>query len=244
MAKRNDSATAVMEVDEDDKPGKKTSKKAAAKEVLEKIVVKPPKRHQAIITLKGDTSIIFNPKTAQTIKEIEDAHAGKPKTKTIRKPRAEFQEKLDLRTISKGIYGFPCVGIKKSMITAAMRFQGGVMTVLRGLIFIEGTKENPDFVPLTSRKKVVMRTDSGCPPGQRALHIFYRPEVQEWKMVVPVIFNPDKITLESLVNMMAWAGTSIGLGSWRIENNGNYGAFHVESVKQRELPNYSWAIAS
>lgn len=243
MAKRNDDVVDVVE-NEEDASEKKASKGKKGQEVRERIVVEPPKRHQAIITLKGDTSIIFNPKTAQTIRDIEAGHAGKPKSKTIRKPRDEFQEKLDLRTISKGVYGFPCVGIKKSMITAAMRFQDGVMTVLRGLIFIEGTKENPDFVPLTSKRKVVMRTDSGCPPGQRALHIFYRPEVQEWKMVVPVIFNPDKITLESLVNMMSWAGTSIGLGSWRIENNGNYGAFHVETVKQRELPSYSWAIAS
>ncbi len=240
MAKRDENVDVVE--NEEGESSEPTGKKSPKKDVLAKIVVKPPKRHQAIITLVGDTSIIFNPKTEQTIRDIERGHAGKPKSKTIRKPKEEFQEKLELRTLSKGIYAFPCVGVKKAMITAAMRFQDGVMTVLRGLIFVQGSKEDPDFVPFTSKKKVTMRTDSGCPPGQRSLHIFYRPEVKDWKMVVPVIFNPDKLSLESLVNMMAWAGTSIGFGSWRIENNGSYGAFHVESVRQRELPSFSWAI--
>jgi len=50
-----------------------------------------------------------------------------------------------------------------------------------------------------------------------------------WKTNVSILFNADRIDETTIVNLLAEAGISVGLGEWRTEKGGTWGGFQVAS---------------
>lgn len=71
-----------------------------------------------------------------------------------------------------------------------------------------------------------MREDM-CKVGMGVADIRYRGEFKEWSATFQVKYNASAISLEQLVNLFNLGGFACGLGEWRIEKGGAYGAYHV-----------------
>jgi len=211
---------------------------ATKKATEEKLIISIPgiDKKQLTVKLVGDSPLIVHRWSEKAKKEMLDKMMGVAKKgKAPKRPIQEFAdafywltEKPDfdgqsdgeiMKAVAAGRFGFPAVAFKASAVNAAYQQKSvDKKTTLRGafhidceLVEIEGT---PDIDE--SPVKVQMTTD-----------IRYRPIFREWSVTLPIVYNPNSITPEIIVNALNIAGFSNGVGEWRPEKNGIYGRFHV-----------------
>lgn len=118
-------------------------------------------------------------------------------------------------------FGFPATAVKAAAVSAAFRADivknkvtmNGAFHILQEFIEIHG-------VP-TMREDMVKI-------GMGTADIRFRGEFPTWWSEFTVRFNAGVISLSQLVNMFNLGGFACGIGEWRVEKGGTYGAFHVE----------------
>jgi hypothetical protein len=142
-----------------------------------------------------------------------------------RVPEEEFRDAIQLTADGKP--GIPAVMIKKAMVEACKHIDGIPSTVAMSSITVIG-----DVLPIEA-SEAVMRTDMVKigPWSNRVATPRYRPEYAEWSCVVHIRYWADKLSADHVVNLLSIAGFTNGLGEWRQQKGGNYGAFHVEATK-------------
>lgn len=145
-------------------------------------------------------------------------------------------EESDIPSIIGGVaavgrFGFPVVAFKSAAVRAA-KLLGGVMTDTR-LAFKVGSTLNSDELieietvggdPGPVMRMDVVRVSNGKPD------IRFRPEFTRWRAQIPVRLNVAAMSLESCVSLFKGAGFSVGVGEWRAEKEGVWGAFDVVGV--------------
>ena len=138
---------------------------------------------------------------------------------------------VDYETILKPIrfedcsamHGVACAGIRAGMVRAA-RSLGAVMTDTRCNIRVESPYGN--YLPITFETLV-----SGEDPvkvGNNKTDLRYRPYYTGWSLEVAITHSSDIIGIEELTQLLRQAGKFVGLGEWRNETDGQYGAYDVD----------------
>ena len=191
----------------------------------------------ATITVVGDSPLIVHKWSEKAKKEILDKQMKKAKTKghDAKDPVRDFIDSLYwlegepvekteegfAKAIQNGArFGFPSVAFKASAVAAGYR--SGVtknLVSMYGAFHIDG-----EFVEINGVPD--MREDM-CKVGMGVADIRYRGEFKEWSATFQVKYNASAISLEQLVNLFNLGGFACGLGEWRIEKGGAYGAYHV-----------------
>ena len=191
----------------------------------------------ATIKVVGDSPLIVHKWSEKAKKEILDKQMKKAKTKghDAKDPVRDFidslywldgepEEKTEegfAKAIQSGArFGFPSVAFKASAVAAGYR--SGVtknLVSMYGAFHIDG-----EFVEINGVPD--MREDM-CKVGMGVADIRYRGEFKEWSATFQVKYNASAISLEQLVNLFNLGGFACGLGEWRIEKGGAYGAYHV-----------------
>lgn len=193
-----------------------------AKTTSEVIQLPELKQRNAVIKVGGTSSLITHPFSEKALKSIEDKQGGKAKSSkhSIRNPEQEYLDSMYIR--EDGGYGFPAIGFKAAVVTAAN--DAGIQKVLarRAFHVIGGELVKIDGEPS-------MRTDR-VTIGMGTTDVRYRAEFKEWTAEIPIIFNEGVISLEQLVNLFRIAGFGVGVGEWRPERNGIHGTWEVEGV--------------
>jgi len=64
--------------------------------------------------------------------------------------------------------------------------------------------------------------------GARAPDLRYRPMYEGWECDVTVTHPPKIITRQSVLNLISFAGESIGLCEWRPEKGGQWGMYRIK----------------
>lgn len=170
-----------------------------------------------MVGISGQTPLLTNRFGEKARQKIEDKQQKKAKgPKDARNPEEEFEDACHV--ISKGVYGFPAVGIKKALVVAGGRFADEKMTHLRGVINIMG-----DLIEIKA-KPPKMRSDT-VRLANGVTSIAYRPMFMPWEMDIPVKFNASIIGEAQILNLFQIAGFSVGIGAWRPECNGTFGTF-------------------
>lgn len=129
-------------------------------------------------------------------------------------------------------FGFPCNGIKASIISGAYRAGLDVkMTELRGTMFLEGgtdtsTIDLAEIVGPTPEMREDMVRLSG---PSRAADIRYRAEFKEWEIPLRIKYLKNgKYSLEQILNMVNYGGFVTGIGEWRPERDGQFGMYELK----------------
>ncbi len=125
-----------------------------------------------------------------------------------------------------GKMGIPARAFYNSMIRASSYLfdikQGGMRNIKEG-VTIKG-----DILPLKSKKQKVIthwgRT-SGIKGSPRKI---MRNAFENWSVELTIQYNKNNLSAEQIINVLNWAGFHIGVGGFRKEKTGNFGAFHVE----------------
>lgn len=180
------------------------------------------KQRSATIRVRGTSSLITHPFGQKALKSIEDKQKGKAKNAKhdIRDPEQEYHDSMYIR--EDGSYGFPAIGFKAAVVTAAN--DAGIQKVLaRRAFHVLGG----ELIKIEGEPN--MRTDR-VTIGMGTTDIRYRAEFKEWSADVPIVYNEGVITLEQLVNLFRIAGFGVGIGEWRPERDGIHGTWEVEGV--------------
>lgn len=172
--------------------------------------------------LIGDSPLIVHAWSEKAKRAMLDKQMKRAaKAKEAKDPEADY-EACFYRTPT-GAYGFPAIGVKAAMVSAA-RFVDAKMTVLRGAVHIDA--EMLEIIGEPRPREDMVRV------GMGTADIRYRPEFVEWRMPVAIKFNAAVISAEQIANLLNNAGFGVGIGEWRPEKNGSYGRFHVGSSEE------------
>ena len=167
----------------------------------------------------------------------------------------EFTDEAVDAALKTARFGFPVTGFKQAAITAAYQLGWSTKTSLRGAFYVNpdangyyggdlrlnDARTKIEIVPnvflhnqLIEIKgcKPIMRQDMVMVGGMsKSADIRYRAEFTEWYCDMQIRYNVNGgKTADQIVNIMNAGGYACGVGEWRVEKDGQYGAYHVELV--------------
>lgn len=195
------------------------------------------------VWIVGDTPIITHAwsekaKREMLQKQVKATKAGKE----ARDPQADFVSSL--YEMTPDVYGFPATGVKNCILSAAHKDKGiarsGVMAAL--WIDAEMVRVRPALAGAVCDMPLVRIW--GSPPEMRedmvkigsglnkTANLAYRAQFTVWAMRITGRFNPTVINEEALAFLIQESGFSSGLGEWRNERKGMFGAFHMADVDE------------
>lgn len=119
----------------------------------------------------------------------------------------------------------------KGKSTYTKHFEAGVLCLSRGMLRdLEG---NPIMEDTVTGDWVFVPSDGVRESGKRVWKCF--PMIYEWQTTVQFKIHDDTVTQAVFDRTLRQAGVLIGLGRWRVRNNGLYGMFTVESLEWKEF---------
>ena len=123
-------------------------------------------------------------------------------------------------------YGIPARAIYNSMIRGSSYLfdikQGGMRNIKEGVTVMG------DILPLKFKKQKVI-THWGRTSGMKGSpRKIMRNAFEDWEVELVIQFNKANLSAEQIINVLNWAGFHIGVGGFRKEKTGNFGAFHID----------------
>lgn len=158
-------------------------------------------------------------------------------TKEERKPEQEFSDSL--YELAKGQYGFPVTAVKKAIIGQAHKDKGIAKTTVMAALWLdyEMIQARPALagaicdMPIVRlwASKPVMREDMVRIKGRggSTANFAYRAQFTQWAIKLTGKFDPDQLPAEVMAFLVEGAGIATGLGDWRNEKSGIFGAFRL-----------------
>jgi hypothetical protein len=186
-------------------------------------------RRQASIPIVGTAPLIVHKFSQKALQQMLDTQQGKKKAKEIRDPDAEYQAAA--HRLDDGRYGFPSSGFKAAMVGGARYFNDKKlsMTLLKQAIFITG--EGTDLLVPLEGPEPKMREDF-VRVGVSGTDLRYRPQFDDWRALLNVIYIPTLLSLDSVVALLDAGGLG-GIGDWRPSAKhsatGVFGTFEVDA---------------
>lgn len=196
---------------------------AAKKKADEPILIKPLNFQTISVPIVGTSPLLMHKFSDAAKEEVDKKRRGE---NTGKKNFIKVDEEIAgaIYYTSNGKFGFPAAAFKNAMIRGGS-MAGFVMTKLNLSFRILG--EDADMVEL---KTNVPRkhTAIGRNPNSGGAVVIHRPEFEQWEATLKIRFDADVITQDQIVNLLNRAGETVGVGDWRLEKKGNFGAFMVK----------------
>ncbi len=194
------------------------------------------------IYIVGTTPIICNRMSEKAMRELL-APAGKKtaaeKSSTLKHhPLEEFRASPyvlpddDSPTLIAGLSTW----FKRSMMSAALDMPGAKKTQIGRLTWVEGQRVPVYGVPQIF-SAIVRSADMARTPDVRTRCI-----IPQWACSVTICFVKPALREKSVLNLLAAAGMTIGVGDWRNEKgSANYGSYRLTTPDD---PEYQAIVAS
>jgi len=154
-----------------------------------------------------------------------------------RDPQEDFTNSL--YEMSDGVYGFPVTGIKNALVSAAHKERGIAKTSVQSSLWLhaEMVRVQPAMagaicdMPLVRiwgdapvMREDMVRIGSGL---KKTANLAYRGQFTRWAVNLRGRYNTAGLTSDQLAFLVAEAGFGWGIGEWRNERRGMFGAFHL-----------------
>jgi hypothetical protein len=176
-------------------------------------------------------------------KQTKATKAGKE----VRDPEADFVSSL--YEMGDGGYGFPAMGVKNAILSVAHKDKGIARSAVMGALWLDAdmVRTRPALAGAICDMPLIrihsdeprMREDmtkigSGL---NKIANLSYRGQFTVWAMRVTGRFNTTVLTPDALAFLIQEAGTACGLGEWRNERKGMFGAFHLADAAEESAWN-------
>lgn len=197
------------------------------------------------IWLVGDTPLITHAWSEKAKREMLQKQVKAPKAgKEAKDPQADFVSSL--YEMGDGTYGFPATGFKNCILSAAHKDKGiprsGVMAALwldanlvRVRPALAGAICDMPLVriygPKPEMREDMVKIGSGL---NKVANLAYRAQFTIWAVKIKGRFNAAGLNAEQLAFLISEAGMAFGVGEWRNEKKGMFGAFHLASVEEED----------
>lgn len=190
------------------------------------------------VWLIGDTPLIVHAWSEKARREMLQKQVGAPKAgKEARNPEADF--KSSLYRMGADRYGFPVTGLKNAVLSASHKDKGLARSTVQAALWLDAemVRIGPALagavcdMPLVQvygsepeMREDMVKIGSGL---QRVASLAYRAQFTQWAIRITGRFSNAAMNEAQLAFLLSEAGTSYGLGEWRNERRGMFGAFHV-----------------
>jgi hypothetical protein len=185
----------------------------------------------------GDSPLICHAWSHKAKLEMLSKQVGATKTKLARDPEQDFVDSL--YKMGEGCYGFPVTGIKKATWACAHKDRGIARTDVQAALWFDaeivsvrpalaGARCDMPLVRIYGSEPE-MREDMGkIGTGMRkTANLIYRAQFTIWAIRVTGNVDPRIVPPHQIAFLVRQAGKAIGLGEWRNEKAGFFGAFHL-----------------
>ena len=203
------------------------------------------KYQQFRVWLVGDTPLITNAWSEKAKRQMLGTQVGAIKAgKEKRDPEADFVSSL--YEMTPGVYGFPVTGIKKCILSAAHKDKGIPKTEVLASLWVNGemTRVRPALagaicdMPLIriwgsepEMREDMVKVGKGL---NKTASLAYRAQFTVWAFCLTGRFDPATLKEEALGFLIEQAGNRAGLGEWRNERSGVFGAFHMADATEEK----------
>lgn len=195
------------------------------------ISISPIVKTTARIPLKGVSPLIMH-KWSEKAKQIMlDTQQGKKAPKEHRNPQTDYE--ATIYHTENGDYGFPAIAFKAAMVRAG-KLLNIKMVDARQLISISGVPSDDGVYDLAVISGEPRMREDMCRVGM-GTDLRYRAEFVDWATIVNVSFYDNLIDLSSIINLLQFAGDSVGIGEWRPEKDGDKGRFIIDDSREIEV---------
>lgn len=188
-----------------------------------KTSIKPIKISKLKLKIKGITPFLSEPMDMA----VPERYGNKKANKIFDKDTVSEQDKVKTKYYytTDGKKGIPSRAFYKAMIRASSylfdKKDGGMRNIREGIMIQD------EVIPVKFSKEDVL-THVGRQSGMtRAPRIILRNAFYDWELNLEISFNSEQVSSEQIYNILNWAGFHIGVGAFRKENSGNFGAFEV-----------------
>jgi hypothetical protein len=191
----------------------------------------------------GDTPLIthawsLKARLEMLSKQRKSAKAGRE----ARDPDQDFRDSLyAMGNDEKGdpVWGFPATGVKNSILAVAHKDKGIARTDVMSALFIHGRMARGVpakagaicdlplvriWAPQPAMREDMVRVGVGL---KKTASLAYRGQFWPWAVRIMGVLNTNVVSAESLAFLIREAGTACGLGEWRNERHGMFGAYHL-----------------
>ena len=152
-----------------------------------------------------------------------------------------------LYEMGDGTYGFPATGIKNCILSAAHKDKGIPRSAVMSALWIDAqmVRTRPALagaicdMPLVriygsqpEMREDMVKVGSGL---NKTASLAYRAQFLVWAFRVSGRFNTAVLNPEQLAFLIQEAGLSYGVGEWRNERKGMFGAFHLADATEEKV---------
>ena len=189
------------------------------------------------VMIEGNAPLMINRFSMKMRRQIEDKQTAKDHVSRKRSPKDYKAEFDGARYISRqGWDGFYAGSIRNAMIGAARFVDGLQMTKAKGFLFIEADGFDKDdgtpLIKIIGRKPIhdtrPVRLESGVADLRN------RPRWDKWSAELRIKFDADHISANDVVNLLARAGSQVGICEGRPGAPNSFGiGFGTFAVKSK-----------
>ena len=221
--------TAISPVEEISKLPVGGGTKADSGEVPEQAMMRisPLPAARMLVPVIGVTPLIVHKWDEKSKKKMLDEMQGRKEPKKPKDPEAEYL--ATLYHTDEGGYGFPVVGFKACIVSAARFYDKSVSMVrLRQCLFMQGVPSDDGKQILTPIVGVPQMREDAVTVGMKGRDLRYRAEFQQWSAVLDITYITSALDGQSVLSLIDAAGRGVGVGEWRPEKSGQNGTFRVD----------------
>lgn len=181
-----------------------------------------------VIPILGVTPLIMHAWSEKALNMMREKQAGNRSRKKLDPKVPEEEAEAATYRLPDGRAGMPATAFKSAVVGASRLFDGLTLVETKQLLFIEG--EGVDQLVAIDGDSYIREDTPRIGMGTTDLR--YRPCFPEWKAALKVTFVPQRIDLESILNLVNAAGLG-GIGEWRPSApkslTGTFGRFEVDA---------------
>ncbi len=205
----------------------------------QKIEISPPNFKTVNLRCEGTAPLMTHKFSEKMRKQIEEKQTSKDRTAKKREPKDYAAEYNAARYISIEKWdGVPAAAFRAAMIAACRNVDGLPMTRAKGAFFILANGHDAtDGTPLIRiiGKPVhdtrPVRLESGVADMRN------RPRYDDWAVEIAIQFDADMVSAQDVGNLLARAGTQVGICELRPQGpnsyGGDFGTFRVVTSKAK-----------
>lgn len=177
-----------------------------------------------MVAILGRTPLILN-KLSNKVRMELLMPAGKKnaaaKASTLKhNPHEEFRNSAHTLPGGPTLLALPATAFKGAMRTAALDIPGATKSAIGRLVYVAG-----EYVPIYGVPQLHM-TITRSADIKRTPDVRTRCIIPNWAAYITVEFTTPLIKGPSILNLLAAAGLSCGVGDWRVEKgSGSFGTF-------------------
>jgi hypothetical protein len=195
----------------------------------------------------GDTPLICHAWSQKAKLDMLKAQGGATASaKAKRDPEQDFLDSLYEMGDGTGVYGFPITAVKKAFLACAHKDRGIPRSDVMQALWLDaemisvrpalkGAICDMPLVRIYGSEPVMREDMVRIGVGLRkTANLAYRGQFTRWALPISGNINPLMVEPHHLVFLGRNAGTGIGIGDWRNEKGGWFGAFHIADPQEQE----------